>query len=123
MNDDDHCLAKNCQQSENGDGSALVSPTKTLNRDVAPTGDDIESIGESRADVEMGNVEDEQPLEAEILRVGMNPKKPTSREKQEYEDSGHAVYRSWRAACVEGRGVGGQHRLELTRKEKGRLRT
>ena len=37
--------------------SALVSPTKTLNRDVAPNGDDIEPIGESRADVEMGNHE------------------------------------------------------------------
>ena len=39
--------------------SALVGPTKTLNRDVAPIGDDIEPVGESRADVEMGNEEDE----------------------------------------------------------------
>ena len=39
--------------------SALVSPTKALNRDVAPIGDDIEPVGESRADVEMcGGVED-----------------------------------------------------------------
>ena len=91
--------------------SALVSPTKTLNRDVAPVGDDIEPVGESRADVEMGNEEDEEPLEAEIPRVRMNPKNPTSREKQEHEDSGHAV--SCCAACVEGRGVGGQHRIEL----------
>ena len=31
VNDADHCLAKNCQQSGNGDGrsSALVSPTTT----------------------------------------------------------------------------------------------
>ena len=36
---------------------ALVCPTKTLNRDVAPIGDDIEPIGDSRADVEMGNEE------------------------------------------------------------------
>ena len=45
MKDADHCLAKNCQQSGNGDlqSSALVSPTETLNRDVAPIGDDIES--------------------------------------------------------------------------------
>ena len=28
----------------------------------------------------------------------MNSKNPTSREKQEHEDSGHAVYRSWCAA-------------------------
>ena len=43
----------------------------------------------------------------------MNPKSPTSREKQEHEDSGHSVFRSWCAACVEGRGVGGQHRVQL----------
>ena len=98
--------------------SALVSPTKTLNRDVAPIGDDIEPVGESRADVEMGNEEDEEPLEAEILRVRMNPKNPTSQEKQEHEDSGHAVNRSWCAACVEGRGVGGQHRIELLEEEE-----
>ena len=98
--------------------SALASPTKTLNRDVAPIGDDIEPVGESRADVEMGNEEDEGPLEAEIPRVRMNPKNPTSREKQEHEDSGHAVCRSWCAACVEGRGVGGQHRIEILEEEE-----
>ena len=92
--------------------SALVSPTKTLNRDVAPIGDDIEPVGEFRADVELGNEEDEEPLEAEIPRV--NPKNP----KQEHEDSGHAVNRSWCAACVEGRGVGGQHRIELLEEEE-----
>ena len=31
--------------------SALVSPTKIMNRNVAPIGDDIEPVGESRADV------------------------------------------------------------------------
>ena len=72
--------------------SALVSPTETLNRHVAPIGDDIEPIGESRADVEMGNEEDEEPLAAEVPRLRMNPKNPTSREKQEHEASGHAVH-------------------------------
>ena len=48
--------------------SAPVSPTKTFNRDVAPIGDDIEPVGESRADVEMGNEEDEEPSQAEIPR-------------------------------------------------------
>ena len=86
MNDADHCLAKNCLQLGNGDGRA-----KTLNRDVAPIGDDIEPVGDSRADVEVGNEEDEGPLEAEIPRVRMNPKNPQSREKQEHEDPGHAV--------------------------------
>ena len=40
---------------------------------------DIEPVGESRADVEVGNEEDEEPWEAEIPRVRMNPKNPTSR--------------------------------------------
>ena len=48
--------------------------TNTLNRDVAPIGDDIESMEEFRADYELGN-EDE---EAEIHRVKLNP---TSRER------------------------------------------
>ena len=39
----------------------------------------IEPVRESRADVELGNEEDEEPLEAEIPRVRMNPKNPTSR--------------------------------------------
>ena len=68
----------------------------------------------------MGNEEDEEPLEAEIPRVRMNPKNPTSREKQEHEDSGHAVYRSWCAACVKGRGVGGQHRIALLEERRKR---
>ena len=49
----------------------------------------------------------------------MNPKNPTSREKQEHEDSGHAVCRSWcAAACVEARGVGRQHRIEILEEEE-----
>ena len=63
----------------------------------------------------MGNEEDEETLEAEIPRVRMIQ---TSREKQKHEDSGHAVYRSWCAACVEGRGVGGQYRTELLEEEE-----
>ena len=78
------------QQSGNEYGRAGRS-----NRDVAPIGDDIEPIGESRADVYMGNDEDEELLEAEIPSVRMNP---TSREKQEHEVSGHVVYRNWCAA-------------------------
>ena len=118
---------KNAQQSGNGkrvwQSSALVSPTKTLNRDDAPTGNDIELIGESRADVGMRSDEDEEPMEAESPRLRKNPKNPTSREKQEREDSGHAVYRSWCAACVEGRGVGRQHRIELVEEEERERKT
>ena len=55
VNDADHCHAKNRQKvwKRGWQSSALVSPTKTLNRNVAPIGDDIEPAGESRADVEM----------------------------------------------------------------------
>ena len=75
MNDADHHLTKNCQQSGNGwQSSALVRPTNTPNGDVAPIGDDLEPVGESRADVEMGNEEDEEPLEAEF------PESETSKE-------------------------------------------
>ena len=63
----------------------------------------------------MGNDEDE---EVEIPRVRMNAKNSTSREKQEHEDSGHTVFRNWCAACVEGRGVGGQQRIELLEEEE-----
>ena len=63
----------------------------------------------------MGNDEDEEPLEAEIPRARMNPKNPTSREKQEHEDSGHVVQRPVRC-----RGVGEQHRFELLEEEEER---
>ena len=66
----------------------------------------------------MGNEEDEEPLEAEIPSVRMNPKNPTRRDKQGHEDSRHLVYRSWCAACVEGGGVGGQLRIELLEEEE-----
>ena len=42
----------------------LVSPTNTVNRDVATMGDYIDPVGESCADVEMGN--EEESLETEI---------------------------------------------------------
>ena len=47
--------------------SALVSPTTTLDRDVVPIGNDIESVVNSRADVETRHEEEEEEsLEAEI---------------------------------------------------------
>ena len=55
----------------------------TLNREAVPISDDIESVGESRVDVETGNEGEKEP-----------------------EDCGHAVYRSWCAVCVKGRCVG-----------------
>ena len=98
--------------------SALVSPTKTLNTDLAPIGDGIEPTDAPREEVEMENEEDGEPLEAEAPGARMSPKNPTSRETQEREDSGHAVYRSWCADCVEFRGVGWQHRIALLDEEE-----
>ena len=98
---------------------ALVSPTGTLITDLAPNGDDTEPIEVPRADVGMGNDEDEEPLEAEIPKVRMHPKNPTSREKQEHEDAGQCcVQESVCGACVEGRGVGGHHRIDLLEGEE-----
>ena len=38
--------------------------------------------------------------------------------KFNHEDQGHAMYSNWCAACVEGRGVGGQHRIGLLDEEE-----
>ena len=58
------------------------------------------------------------PWKQKFPESELNPKNPLSREKPEHKDSRHAVYRSWCAACVESRGVGGQHRLELLEEEE-----
>ena len=52
----------------------------------------------------------------------MNPKNPMRSEKQEHEDSGHAVYWSWCVACVETRGFG-RHLLVEPLEEERRERT
>ena len=68
---------------------------------------------------QLGN--EEEPLEAEIPRLrNESEENPTSRENQEHEDSGHAVYSSWFVACVGGRGVGGQPRIEILEEERER---
>ena len=67
--------------------------------DLAPTGDDVESSEIPREDAEIGSAEDEESSEAEVPRASMNPKNPTSREKQEHHVFGQAVDRSWCAVC------------------------
>ena len=71
----------------------------------------------------MGNEEDEEPLEAEIPSVRINPKNPTSRKEREHEECGHAVYRSWCASCVEARGFGRQLQGEPLEAEEGERTT
>ena len=56
----------------------LVSPTTTLNRDVAPIGDDIEPVVESRAGVETG-YEEEESLQVGIPTFEEIQKNLTSR--------------------------------------------
>ena len=75
----------------------------------------------------MENDDEEELVEAEVPRGRMNPKHSTSREKQEHEDSGHAGYMLFTESCcaayVEGRGIGGQHRIELLDEEKRKRAT
>ena len=68
-------------------------------------GADIDPVEVAPEDVEMEDDEEEEPLEQDVSRARMNDENPKTREKHEYEDSGHAVYNSWCTACVEGRGV------------------
>ena len=108
---------QNFEKTSQQSGKSHVSPTKTLNRDVAPIGDDIEPVGESRADVE-----EEISLEPEIHTVETNPKNPIRRAEQEREDCGHVVYRNWCAVCDKGRCVERQHQVEPLEEEE-RART
>ena len=41
---------------------APISPTRALNTDLAPIGDDFEPIEAPREDIEMGNDENEEPI-------------------------------------------------------------
>ena len=72
---------------------------------------------ESRADVETGNEAEEESLEG-IPTFEMIHKNPTSREEQELEDCGHAVYRSWCFACVKDRCVGRRLQVEPFEEEE-----
>ena len=91
--------------------SALVSPT----RDVSPIGDDIEPVGESRADGRRWGTLGSRNSQSQKESEESNEQRETRTRSFRI---GHAVYRSWCAACVEGRGVGGQHRIELLEEEE-----
>ena len=97
--------------------SALVSPTKIMNTSLAPIGDDIEPIEAPRE-----GVETKMKIHwKSTFRTRMNAKNLRSREKQDYEDAGHAVCRSRCPVCVEDRGVDGKHRIEfMTEEDKKR---
>ena len=57
-------------------------------------------------------------LENNIFNFYLNREVKSTETNDVNNDSGHAVYRSWCAACVQGRGVGGQHRIELLEEEE-----
>ena len=63
------CIVSNSLQP----GNDFCESEEILNTDPAPLGDDIEPSEALREDVEMGNDEDEKPLEAEVPRARMNP--------------------------------------------------
>ena len=66
---------------------------------MALVGDDIDPIEAPCENVEMRNDEYEEPSEAEVRRARTNPKTPAGREKQEHEESGHAVLQKL-ACCL-----------------------
>ena len=94
----EQCARKSDVNSEHGSGSNRRWTLNQLKRHVKMS--------------EWWSGEDEEPLEARVPRARLNPKNPTCREKQEHEDSGHVVCRS-DVCCVDGRGVGGQHRIVM----------
>ena len=81
---------------------------KTLNRDVAPIGDNIEPIEAPR---EMGNDEAEIPRARIRIVPGVERNKKIKIQDKLFIQNGCA-------ASSEGRGVGGQHRSELLEEEE-----
>ena len=47
--------------------------------------------------------------ECQPQRIARDPGIPSQRDVDEHEAGGHATYRAWCEACVEGRGVGNLH--------------
>ena len=86
VNREQHCERFSAVGKRIWQSIALVSPTKTLNKDLVPTGDDIEPIEVPHGDAEMRSGEETEPLEAEDPRARLNPNNPTSREKQEHDE-------------------------------------
>ncbi len=48
--------------------------------------------------------------EGQPRRIVRDPGVPSQKNIDEHESGGHATYRTWCEACVEGRGTGGPHR-------------
>ena len=49
----------------------------------------------AKSDTDKNAVRAEEHVDVEVLRARMNPKNPTTREKQEHVDSGHVLCRNW----------------------------
>ena len=96
------CARKSDENSEHGSG---------------PKGDDVEPIEAHREDVEMRNDEDEEPLEAEVLRARMNTRVPPVERNNNMKIldmlSADVV-----VLLVSKVGSGGQHRIELLVEEE-----
>ena len=86
----------------------------------AEDGDDDEELHQPQGNDENGLV-DSKPIEGEECqpqRVLKDPGMPSQKDIDEHEAGGHANYRSWCEACVEGRGVGEPHLGDTSQESK-----
>ena len=57
------------------------------------------------------------------MKARRAPTAPTTQERENHENTGHAVFRSWCKHCVEARGIGEQHRAREAADEETSLPT
>ena len=92
----------------------LVGDTEDQDFEAAPQAEDDALFGEAREGEAGGAIETIDDVESEEdmapKRVSPDPGMPTQSEIDEH-DVDHTPYRCWCEACVEGRGVGEQHRM------------
>ena len=53
--------------------------------------------------------DEQEQMEAAKVKVRQGPKAPSERERQEHEEAGHVLFRSWCVHCASARGIGQQH--------------
>ena len=71
-----------------------------------------------RADVEMKSEEEGRMLGSRSSKGTIETEESHQSRETRKAGSGHAVHRNWCLACVEGRGIDGQHRIELLDEEE-----
>ena len=71
--------------------------------------DEEDDLLEAEGDGEVIELEDVEE-DCAPCRVAVDPGAPTPEQVEEQRAAGHCPYRSWCEECVEGRGVGPQHK-------------